>query len=294
MLQHNVPLDEAKRTPLACQTCRRRKTKCDSNHPCSACADLGDSCVREPSSMQAIFPRAQDSSHSVEEGKRVEEAAEGDEARETGIILATSSTEATSSRMQLEYTAPITNDENNGLSAVSMELDSLRPLAEATFEMPPEISLPTHTPGTIPSPYFGDAPPLLDFPFELPLPTSTEPEDQLPAVLSTEMQMDSTNFATGWLHQSEALASQISIAQIKSAEFDHFHQAWPLLHVPTFTVGSTSTLLASALSNLSLWMQNPNNRHLVPEVINQELTLALMARAVSISPTGNSGCDPKC
>jgi hypothetical protein len=234
--------------------------------------------------MQAIFPRARGSSHSAEEGKRDEEAAEGDEARETGIILATSSTEATSSRMQLEYTAPVTNGENNGLSAVIMKPDSLRPLAEATFEMPPEIPLPTHTPGTIPSPYFGDAPPLLDFPFELPLPTPTEPEDQLPAIMSTEMQTDeSTNFAQGWLHQSEVLASQLSIAQIKSAEFNHFHQAWPLLHVPTFTAGSTSTLLTRALSNLSLWMQNSNHRHLVPDVINDDLTRTLMVRAVSIS-----------
>ncbi|PWY76507.1 hypothetical protein BO94DRAFT_473608, partial [Aspergillus sclerotioniger CBS 115572] len=56
VLQHNVPPDGAKRTPLACQTCRRRKTKCDSNHPCSTCADTGEPCVREPSSMQAFMP----------------------------------------------------------------------------------------------------------------------------------------------------------------------------------------------------------------------------------------------
>lgn len=53
VLLHNVPPEGPKRTLLACQTCRRRKIKCDSNEPCSTCCNLGTQCVRQPSSMQA-------------------------------------------------------------------------------------------------------------------------------------------------------------------------------------------------------------------------------------------------
>ncbi|CRG92453.1 hypothetical protein PISL3812_09513 [Talaromyces islandicus] len=336
VLQHNVPPDGAKRTPLACQTCRRRKTKCDSNYPCSACADMGEPCVREPSSMQAISPMTRDgrrSSHSAGEEKRVGEASGGDEdvdVRETGMILSSSSTEATSPRMRPEWTAPITSSGSNSvadsrLSAGSMDLDSLQPLAEtvartAIIEMSPGITLPTPTPSRTPSLYFGDAPSLLGFPFELPLPPSTEPGDQFPALRSTELQIgDSTNFAPpsramssapagsgripaldrftpasmGWLHRSDALASQVQliIAQIKSAEFDHFHQAWPLLHVPTFTAERPSTLLTSALSNLSMWMQNANRHHLVPYAINQELTRAFMLKTTEEALTNKPATD---
>lgn len=53
VLLHNVPPEGPKRTLLACQTCRRRKIKCDSNEPCSTCCNLGVQCIRQRSSMQA-------------------------------------------------------------------------------------------------------------------------------------------------------------------------------------------------------------------------------------------------
>jgi hypothetical protein len=156
-----------------------------------------------------------------------------------------------------------------------MELEPIQPLAEATIEISPGISLPI--PSTTPSAYLENVPSSLASPFELPLPPSTETGDHLPSILSTEMQMvDSTNIAP----PSQA---QFDMSQIKSARFNHFHQVWPLLHVPTFTAENTSTLLVSALSNLSMWMQDANRHHLVPAEINQQLTWALMVRTVSIS-----------
>ncbi|CRL28367.1 Fungal transcriptional regulatory protein, N-terminal [Penicillium camemberti] len=49
------PPDAAKRTPLACQACRRRKTKCDSDYPCAICEESGEVCMREPSSMRELI-----------------------------------------------------------------------------------------------------------------------------------------------------------------------------------------------------------------------------------------------
>lgn len=197
--------------------------------------------------MQAISPRVRGSSSSAGAGGEGDEDVDG---RERGIIV------------------------SNSLSTVSMNLDHIQPLAEATTEISSGISLPI--PRTIPAAYFEDVPSLLASPFELSVPSSIEPEVQTPSILSTETQLvDSTNFAP----PSQA---QIIMAQIKSAGFDHFHQAWPLLHVPTFTAEKTSALLMSALSNLSMWMQDGNRHHLVPDEINQQLTRALMMRTVSM------------
>jgi hypothetical protein len=79
------------------------------------------------------------------------------------------------------------------------------------------------------------------------------------------------------------LQAQFVTAQIGSANFHHFHQAWPFLHVPTFTL-EEHTLLTSALANLSMWMRNgANGDHLVPDTINQELIQAFMPQIVSTS-----------
>lgn len=245
MLQHNVPsLDEAKRTPSACQTCRRRKTKCDSAQPCSACVDLGEPCVRESSGTQALSSGTRDSSYSG------------------AVTVVESGTIVSSS---------IPNSGSNSLSTTSMNLDPMQLLTEETIEMPPGTSLPTS--GTDSSAYCENVPSVKALPFELPLPLSTETGGHLPSDLLTEMQMvDSTTFAP----PSQA---QLITAQIKSAEFKQFHQAWPLLHVPTFKAETTSTLLTSAL----MWMQNANRHHLLLDEISQKLTRALIVRTVSTS-----------
>lgn len=253
MLQHNIiPLDEAKRTPSACQTCRRRKTRCDSNHPCSACVDLGETCVRESSDVQAMSSRARDSSHSAGVVADVD-------VRESGMLVLNG----------------ITGSGSNGLSATSMNLAPMQSLAEANNDISPENT--PRTPGTNSSVYFEDVPSLSTSPFELPLPPPTETEDRIPSILSTEMQMvDSSDF-------TPCSRAQLIMAQIKSTAFNQFHQAWPLLHVPTFTADSKSTLLMSALSVYSMWMQGANQYRLLLDEINQRFTRALMVRTVSIS-----------
>lgn len=91
--------------------------------------------------------------------------------------------------------------------------------------------------------------------------------------------------SSGSLQLHEAITSQAHFvtAQVKSIDFEHFHQAWPFLHVPTFAPEKQTNLLTSAVVNISTWMQNASRHHLVPYEINQELTRALMPRSVSVA-----------
>lgn len=165
---------------------------------------------------------------------------------------------------------------NNSLSTMSMNLDPMQTLAKEVIEKSPGISL--SPPSTDPSAYFEDAS-LLASPFDLPLPLPTESEDQIPSFISPELQMtDGTNFAP--------TQAQLIMAQIKSTGFHQFHQAWPLLHMPTFTAETTSPLLLSALSVYLMWRQNANGHQLLLDEISQQLTRALMVGTVSISRNG--------
>lgn len=85
------------------------------------------------------------------------------------------------------------------------------------------------------------------------------------------------------LHEAIASQAQFITAQVKSIDFEHFHQAWPLLHVSTFSPEGQTNLLTSAVANLSMWIQNANCHHLVPYEIDQELTRALMPKIVSVA-----------
>ncbi|KAJ5908338.1 hypothetical protein N7495_001020, partial [Penicillium taxi] len=163
---HNVPSDAAKRTPLACQACRRRKTKCDSGYPCTTCADSGEACVRKTSSVQLVVQCARSWSEKL---------------------------------IGEEMNPPLGNKKN-----------------------------------------------------------------------ATEL-ISTAEFIT---------------AQVKATDFDHFHQAWPWIYVPTFAPDKQNTLLTSALANLFIWMQNANHHHFVPDAINQRLTLAFMPKAMGNTLTG--------
>lgn len=60
VLQHDSPPDDfAKRTRLACETCRRRKVRCDSGDPCSACQASKIPCVRRSSGSRSRISRIQ-------------------------------------------------------------------------------------------------------------------------------------------------------------------------------------------------------------------------------------------
>ncbi|PCG98694.1 Transcription factor [Penicillium occitanis (nom. inval.)] len=164
-----------------------------------------------------------------------------------------------------------------------MNLSPMLLLEEATIDISPGISLPI--PSTTPSAYFENVPSAVSSPFDFSLPSSIETEDQLPSILSTEMQVvDNTTVAP-------PIQAQLIMAQIKSAAFNHFHLAGPLLHVPSFTAENKSTLLISALSNLSMWMQDAYRHHLIPDEINQQLTQALVVRTTEETLTSKPGTD---
>ncbi|KOS42990.1 hypothetical protein ACN38_g6114 [Penicillium nordicum] len=93
------------------------------------------------------------------------------------------------------------------------------------------------------------------------------------------------------LHEAIVSQSQFVTAQVKSIHFEHFHQAWPFLHVPTFAPEKQTDLLTSAVANLSMWMQNASHHHLVPYEINQELTRALMPTITEEGLTENQSAD---
>ncbi|KAJ5700798.1 hypothetical protein N7536_003811 [Penicillium majusculum] len=224
---------------------------------------------------------------------------------ETGNISRTRDT----SPMRLDWTAPVNRSSSNSVSntrqpSVSAEQDPLRPLPDPCIAMMPITPMPNTSPSKSPSFYSGELSSLLSFPFGPSPPHSSEAGDHFPIEQPSEMQinengsialshassgtpgrMSTTAFSTHasssrWLQLHETITSQVQFitAQVKSAEFDHFHQAWPLLHVPTFAPGKQTTLLTSALANLSIWMQNANRHHLVPYAINQELTRSLMPK----------------
>ncbi|RAK99001.1 Zn(II)2Cys6 transcription factor domain-containing protein [Aspergillus ibericus CBS 121593] len=308
VLQHNVPPDGAKRTPLACQTCRRRKTKCDSNHPCSTCADTGEPCVREPSSMQAFMPTTRTRRKSVL-GDRVDAPEQEDDADGEGTEMISSA--GGTPPLQPDWVTPISmtgsSVPNKRPASVSVDQD---PLLDPSIAMMPGMPA-----AKSPSVDLSEAPSLLHFTFESPPPRPSEAGDPFPPDPSSEMQMSespsftsrgysatsgrmtatsmTTPSSTGGWQLTETVASQAQFVatQIKLSEFEHFHQAWPFLHVPTFTPEKQTTLLTSALANLSMWMQNTYRHHLIPYTINQELTRALMPKITEESWTEKPAAD---
>ncbi|PYI06406.1 hypothetical protein BO78DRAFT_429859 [Aspergillus sclerotiicarbonarius CBS 121057] len=296
VLQHNVPPDSSKRTPLACQTCRRRKTKCDSKHPCSTCADTGDACVREPSSMQASMPTTRSRRKNLfgeEDGPM--EAMEEDDPGEEEIGMMTSTGDTFP--MQQDWVSPMNGGDRNSISSTSTRPTSLSAeqdlLLDPCISMMPEISIPaSNTDGTS-SLESGDQ-------FATSQPSGIQIKES--ASLATRRSLSEASASgrmaaplssSGWPQLHEAIASQVQFVttQIKSADFDHFHQIWPMLHVPTFTPEKHTPLLTSALANLAMWMQDANRHHLVPYAINQELTQALMPKITDELLTEKSAAD---
>lgn len=202
-----------------------------------------------------------------------------------------SSTEDTS-LMQQYWTALIFRSDSSSATnahpaSVSAEQDALQQLPESYISMIPGHSMHTSTSNPYSSLYVGEAPSPLNV-FGLPLPQSSESGDQFSVDQLRGVQIsesDSPESSTGWPQLNMAITGQVQFvtAQIKSPYFAHFHQAWPLLHVPTLILEKQATLLTSALANLSVWMQNANTEHLVPNTINKELIQGLMPPVVSTS-----------
>ncbi|EGD94107.1 hypothetical protein TESG_01633 [Trichophyton tonsurans CBS 112818] len=73
---HHADPKGAQRTLVACQTCRYRKSKCNSENPCLTCSHLKVPCIRVPSSTQITPTRA----------TRPQAPAEGSQDENTGCI----------------------------------------------------------------------------------------------------------------------------------------------------------------------------------------------------------------
>ncbi|KAL4860614.1 hypothetical protein BDV12DRAFT_191596 [Aspergillus spectabilis] len=241
VLQHNVPADGEKRTPSACQPCQRRKSKCDSNQPCSVCVQRGETCVR-----------GRPSAHATRQSRR------------RSLV-----------REENEDTPPASVN-----AGQSQNQSSQQPQLDPCISVVPDVSLPTFTPSRTPSFCLGESTSLFCF-VENSFPSGSG--YQISAGQPSEMQMgESASFLNSGAFPASApwpqLQAQSVTAQIGSSDFHHFHQAWPFLHVPTFTL-EENTLLTSAVANLSMWMRNEANRdHLVPDTINQALIQAFMPK----------------
>lgn len=173
VLQHNVPPDGPKRTPLACQNCRRRKTKCDSNHPCSTCADNGELCVREPSSMHTSIPGTQSRPIETTEEVEIECAA-------NPIMPNAEDT----SPIRLEWNSPMNQSASNSATTphspsgnFGTDQDSLRPLTDPLMGIISGINTATFTPNKTPPLYFGESFDNMSFPFDASVQQSSEMGD---------------------------------------------------------------------------------------------------------------------
>lgn len=175
VLHHNVPPAGAKRTPLACQTCRRRKTKCDSNYPCSICADSGELCVRESSSAQKFIP----ASGSVLKGSLGEENRSIELAEDVdyeGAGTPTMSSADDTSPMRLDWNMPMDRSASNHISNTrpafintGTDQDLLRPLTDPSMGMMSGINIVTSTPNRTPPMYFNGPSDIMSFPFDAPV-----------------------------------------------------------------------------------------------------------------------------
>ncbi|KAL2787941.1 hypothetical protein BJX66DRAFT_309704 [Aspergillus keveii] len=249
MLQHNVPTGGEKRTVSACQACQRRKSKCDSNQPCSMCAERGEACERE-----------QPSAHGLRQSRRRNLFREEDEDTPTASV--------------------------NGEQ--SQDQSSLQPQLDPCVSVVPGVLLPTFTPSRTPLFDLGESNPLFGFAENSFTSQSSGSEYQIPVGQPLEVQTgESASFPNSGAFAAPApwpqLQDEFVTAQIGSDDFHHFHQAWPFLHVPTFTL-EEHTLLTSAMANLFMWIRNAANRnHLLPDIINQELIEAFVQKGTEES-----------
>ncbi|CAG8886311.1 unnamed protein product [Penicillium egyptiacum] len=172
VLQHSVC--PAKRTPSACQTCRRRKKKCDSNYPCSTCADSGEPCVREPSSVQAFTPALRlPRKGSLGEEKRPFETEQVDPDR-TGDLTMPSADDTSPiqpSPMQLDWNPPMDRTASNSIANtcpgsrnVCIYQVPLQPLTDPLIVTMSGIKTATSTPNEIPF-YYGEPSDTTSFPY---------------------------------------------------------------------------------------------------------------------------------
>jgi hypothetical protein len=145
-----MPTDGEKRTSSACQPCQRRKSKCDSNQPCSVCAQRGEACVR-----------GQPSAHSIRQS------------RGESLI-----------REEDEDTPPASVNAGR-----SQEQSSLQPQLDPCMSVAPRVSLPTIAPSRTPSLCLGESTSLFCF-VENSFPSESSGSGyQIPAGQPSEMQM---------------------------------------------------------------------------------------------------------
>lgn len=232
VLQHNVPPGGAKRTPLACQTCRRRKTKCDSNYPCSICAESGQLCVRESSSEQKVVPTSRPVlTGSLGEENRSIEHAEGVDYEGPGTPTMPSPDDT--SPMRLYWNMPMDRSASNHafntrptLINTGTDQDSVLPLTDPLMRMMSGINTSTSTPNRTPPMYFSGPSDIMSFSFDATVRQPLEARDNFVIDEPCEIHMShvptftsSRGFSSEWDLQTTTfendsdLASQIQILQ---------------------------------------------------------------------------------
>ncbi|KAJ5578043.1 uncharacterized protein N7459_007007 [Penicillium hispanicum] len=278
VLQHNVPPDGPKRTSRACQSCRRRKTKCDSNTPCASCTENGETCVREPTGVGMIRPTTRSLRQGrTEEGQHVEVSEEEVPHEDVGGVVSPED----SSPAQGDWSAP------------ASQRESLPSRLDACISITPGIPLPA-------------TPLLLGYPLGLPRRLSESGpgfQPDRPSEMPIEGNIGFSGRASGRMSATEssipdssqslqqgstmsASPGQSATLSVHSAEFHHFHRLWSFLHLPTLTTEKYTPLLTMALASLSKWMQNSECDNSMLTSINQELTQSLMQKvAVMERPT---------
>lgn len=221
VLQHNVPPDNAKRTPLACQTCRRRKTKCDSNYPCSTCADSGEACVREPSSMQIFIPTTRSQRKgSLGEEKRPTQTAQEEDPDGPGSPIMPGIEDT--SPMRFDWIPPTSRSGSNSVAntrpasrSAGTDQDPRRPLTDPLIAMIPGINTPTSTPSKTPPLYFGEPSAVMTFPFDTPVRQPSETRDHFATDQSSDIHLSDV----GTLKPSRSLSGEWKL-QARTSEND--------------------------------------------------------------------------
>ncbi|KAJ5431776.1 hypothetical protein N7445_008274 [Penicillium cf. griseofulvum] len=241
--------------------------------------------------MQAFIPASRSLGNDSlgEENRPIEAAGEVDpDMAGNPIMLNTEET----SPMRLDWTPPMDQSGSNSVAntrptsrnvGTDQDQDPI-PLSDPLIAMVSGINTATSTTSKTPPSYFGE---LCDmnFPFGKLVRQDSENTDRFSTEESSEthttgLEVPTPASSSGSLQLHDVITTQVQLltAQVKSIDFEHFHHAWPFLHSPTFAPEKQTTLLTSALANVSMWMENANSHHLVPYQLNQELTRVLMPK----------------
>jgi hypothetical protein len=279
VLQHNVPLESSKRILVACETCRRRKIKCDLESPCSVCVLNKSRCVRRSSSTQAVGQMAaqlQQPEHGldedVDEGGELEEwlgaPEEGDEddfadhfdddgMADDGVEIGRGSFGPTQSAYHEKSSlAPAQPQEQAEEMQTGVTiLRSARSVATSTVAESVAVS----------GEKFSNN--MVDFP------------DWLTGISGisdfTFMENNRQGLSSNTSNQPEPSSQAAQLSELEA----FFNKEWPIVHFKTLDLKVAHPALVESISSLSMWVKNEEGQQslshqAVNEIITSELLLS--------------------